>query len=79
MIEQNERQVAKGRSLKKSHRIYWELKDKGLRGTLNGERASLVAQMVKNLPAMWATQVQSLGQEESLEKGMEPTPVFSPG
>ena len=32
--------------------------------------ASLVAQMVKNLPAMWETQVQSLGQEDPLEKGM---------
>ena len=32
--------------------------------------ASLVAQMVKNLPTMWETQVQSLGQEDSLEKGM---------
>ena len=26
--------------------------------------------MVKNLPAMWETWVQSLGQEEPLEKGM---------
>ena len=26
--------------------------------------------MVKNLPMMWETQVQSLGQEDSLEKGM---------
>ena len=33
-------------------------------------RASLVAQMVKNMPAMQETQVQSLGQEDSLEKGM---------
>ena len=32
--------------------------------------ASLVAQMVKNLPAMLKTQVQSLGGEDSLEKGM---------
>ena len=31
---------------------------------------SLVAQMVKNLPAMQETWVQSLGQEDSLEKGM---------
>ena len=31
---------------------------------------SLVAQMVKNLPAMWETWVQSLGQEDPLEKGM---------
>ena len=32
--------------------------------------ASLVAQMLKNLPAMQETQVQSLGREDSLEKGM---------
>ena len=32
--------------------------------------ASLVAQMIKNLPAMQETQVQSLGQEDPLEKGM---------
>ena len=32
--------------------------------------ASLVAQVVKNLPAMWETQVQSLGQEDPLERGM---------
>ena len=31
--------------------------------------ASLVAQMVKNLPAMQETWVQSLGQEDPLEKG----------
>ena len=31
--------------------------------------ASLVAQMVKNLPAMQETQVRSLGQEDPLEKG----------
>ena len=33
-------------------------------------RASLVAQMVKNLPAMWETWVQSLGWEDPLEEGM---------
>ena len=32
--------------------------------------ASLVAQMEKNLPAMQETQVQSLGWENPLEKGM---------
>ena len=32
--------------------------------------ASLVAQMVKNPPAMQETQVQSLGQEDSLKKGI---------
>ena len=33
-------------------------------------RASLVAQMVKNLPAMQETWVPSLGREDPLEKGM---------
>ena len=33
-------------------------------------RASLVVQMVKNLPTMQETQVQSLGQEDPLEKEM---------
>ena len=33
-------------------------------------RASLVAQLVKNLPAMQETWVRSLGQEEPLEKEM---------
>ena len=34
------------------------------------KKYSLVAQMVKNLPEMQETQVQSLGQEDPLEKGM---------
>ena len=38
----------------------------------------MVAQMVKNLPAMQETQHQSLGQEDPLEKGWQPTPVFLP-
>ena len=33
--------------------------------------ASLVAQRLKRLPAMWETWVQSLGQEDPLEKKME--------
>ena len=36
----------------------------------NKELASLVAQMVKNLPALQETQVQSLGREDPLEKGV---------
>ena len=32
--------------------------------------AKMVAQMVKNPPAVWETQVQSLGQEDLLEKEM---------
>ena len=42
-------------------------------------RASLVAQTVKRLPAMWETWVQTLGREDTLEKEMAPTPVFLPG
>ena len=47
-------------------------------GSFPGERigyplqyswASLVAQMVKNLPEMWDTWVQSLGWEDPLERG----------
>ena len=32
------------------------------------EQSSLVVQLVKHLPAMLETQIQSLGQEDSLEK-----------
>ena len=41
-------------------------------------KVSLAAQMVKNLPAIRDTQVRSLGQEDPLEMGMAPTPVFLP-
>ena len=43
------------------------------------KRTSLVAQMAKNLPEMWETWVQSLGQGDPLEEGMGTTPVFLPG
>ena len=33
-------------------------------------KSSLVAQLVKNPPAMWETWVRSLGQEDTLEEGM---------
>ena len=35
--------------------------------------------MVKNPPAMWETGVRSLGWEDPLEEGMQPTLVFLPG
>ena len=38
--------------------------------SLGEERASLVSQTVKNLPAMWETWVRSLGWKDSLEKEM---------
>ena len=42
-------------------------------------RTSLVAQMVKRLPAMQETWIRSLGWEAPLEKKWQPTPVFLPG
>ena len=39
-------------------------------------RASLVAQSVKNLPAMQETWVQFLGQEDPLQKDRLPIPKF---
>ena len=39
----------------------------------------LVAQKVKNLPAMRETWVQSLDREDPLEQEMQPSPVFLPG
>ena len=39
----------------------------------------LVAQMVKNLPAMQESQVHSLGQEDPWRREWQPTPVFLPG
>ena len=41
--------------------------------------ASLVAQLVKNLPAVRETWVWSLDWEDSLRRERLPTPVFSPG
>ena len=39
-------------------------------------KPSLRAQLVKNPPVMQETLVQFLGQEDPLEKGWAPTPVF---
>jgi len=38
-----------------------------------------MTQMVRNLPAMWETQVQSLGWEDCWRREWQPTPVFLPG
>ena len=38
-----------------------------------------MGQTVKNLPAMQETWVRSLGWEDCLEEGVEPTPVLLPG
>ena len=42
--------------------------EKKKNSSLEITRASLVAQTVKNLPAMWETWVQFLGWEDTLEK-----------
>ena len=41
--------------------------------------ASLMAQLVKNLPAIWETWVQSLGGKIPWRRERLPTPVFWPG
>ena len=40
--------------------------------------ASLMAQLVKNPPAMWETWVQSLSQEDPWRRESLPTPIFWP-
>ena len=42
---------------------------------INGD--SLMAQKVKNMPAIEETQVQSLGQEATLRRERQPTPVLA--
>ena len=42
-------------------------------------RASLMAHIVKNLPAMQEIQVGSLDQGDALEEAWQPTAVFLPG
>ena len=41
-----------------------------MEGKLRPDRTYMVTQMVKNLPTMQETWVQSLGQQDSLETGM---------
>ena len=49
-----------------SGRTVWNLL---IKTVVIGFRASLVAQLVKNPPAMWETWVRSLGWEDPLEEG----------
>ena len=51
----------------------------GLAYPLQYSWVSLVAQLVKNLPAMRETWIRSLGWEDPQEKGKATTPVFWPG
>ena len=50
----------------------WEDPGEGNGNPLQYSWASLVAQLVRNLPAMWETWVRSLGWEDPLEKGKYP-------
>ena len=56
------------------YEIFPNVKEKKYRKSMllipcSHSRASLVAQLVKNLPTVWETWVQSLGWEDALEKG----------
>ena len=42
-------------------------------------RASLITQLVRNLPAMQETWLRSLGREDPQRREWQPTPVFLPG
>ena len=53
--------------------------EEGIGSPLQYSWASLVTQMVKDLPAVQETWVQSLGWEDPLEERWQPTPVFWPG
>ena len=48
----------------------------GIGYSLQYSWASLVAQLVKNPPAMWEAWVRSLGWEDLWRREMVPTPVF---
>ena len=50
--------------------VYWNVTYTRFTQKLYSKSASLVAQMVKNLPVMQETQIRSLDQENPLEKGM---------
>ena len=50
--------------------VLWSLRCIVIANNYRAFMASLVAQMVKNLPAVWETQVWCLGREDPLEKEM---------
>ena len=49
--------------------VKWAIRSSADASKCGREGAYLVAQLVKNLPAMWETWVPSLGWEDPLEKG----------
>ena len=50
--------------------IFGNLSSRTIFDSLNSTSDTLVAKLVKNLPAMWETWVQSLGWEDPREEGM---------
>ena len=74
--ESMKEETGKDSSMQVSQENYWGCL---LYGNLGKFWASMVAQMVKNLPAMQETRVQSLSWEDPLEKRMATTPAFLPG
>ena len=56
--------VPAGKPLRKGNNSFFSLKV-----VIKYFQASLVAQLLNNLPAMWETWVRSLGWEDPLEKG----------
>ena len=60
----------------KATQLQYPSQERRIRGKVL--KMSLVAQLVKNLPVMRETWVQSLGWEDPLEKGRLPLPVFWP-
>ena len=81
MLEIEEKLKSLLRRVKKeSEKVSLKLNIKNTHTHKNRLWASLVAQMIKSLPAMQETWVQSLDQEDPLEKReWQPTPVFLPG
>ena len=62
----------------RGRRIIWEF-GIDIYTLLHIKWTSLVAQMVKNPPAMWETRIQSWGWKDPLKRAWQPTPVFLPG
>ena len=56
--------------------LLWELLPLSPNRLVCSTLGSLVAHMVKNLPAIQETQVQSLGQEDPRRREWQPTPVL---
>ena len=57
-------------------RIIWEHQTKRTTSYPGRPRASLIAQLVKNLPAVQETQVQFLGREDPLKKDVATLPTI---